>query len=46
MTYQIDSKVDVHIEKRYRNKDDELKIEPYEMQQIELCKIPVMIRSS
>ena len=46
MTYQIDSKVDVHIEKSYRDRKDELIVEKYEQQQIELCKIPVMIRSS
>ena len=49
MTYQIDSKVEVHIEKRKRNKNSnqtgEL-IERYPTKTIELCKIPVMIRSS
>lgn len=47
MTYQIDSKVDVHIEKRKRigNVPGEL-IEEYKTEQIELCKIPVMVRSS
>jgi DNA-directed RNA polymerase II subunit RPB2 len=47
LTYQIDSKVDVHIEKRKRNKRTagEL-IEKYESKCIDLGKIPVMIRSS
>ena len=47
MTYQIDSKVDVHIEKRKRNGNVSGEIiEEYKTEQIELCKIPVMIRSS
>jgi DNA-directed RNA polymerase beta subunit len=48
MTYQIDTKVDVHIEKRKRNSKDQPGdlIEKFEVEQIELCKIPVMVRSS
>jgi DNA-directed RNA polymerase II subunit RPB2 len=47
LTYQIDTKVDIHIEKRHRvgKKPGEL-IEKYETRQIELAKVPVMIRSS
>lgn len=47
LTYQIDAKVDVHIEKRKRKKrtPGEL-IQKYESKQIDLGKIPVMIRSS
>lgn len=47
LTYQIDTKVDIHIEKRKRikKKAGEL-IERFPKRQIELGKIPVMIRSS
>ena len=50
LTYQIDSKVDFHIEKRkrYGNKpgtaDSDL-IEKYETKKIDLCRIPVMVHS-
>ena len=47
LTYQIDSKVDVHIEKRRRKGKvaGEL-IEKYESKRIDLGKIPIMIKSS
>jgi DNA-directed RNA polymerase beta subunit len=47
LTYQIESKVDFHIEQRKRKgkRPGEL-IKKYPAQQIDLCKIPVMIRSS
>ena len=46
LTYQIDTKVDIHIEKRKRikKKAGEL-IERFPKRQIELGRIPVMIRS-
>mmetsp|Transcript_21760 Transcript_21760/g.33598 ORF Transcript_21760/g.33598 Transcript_21760/m.33598 type:complete len:82 (-) Transcript_21760:656-901(-) len=44
MTYQIDSFVDVHIEKRKRNVAEP--VETYTTQRIELGKIPVMVRSA
>ena len=47
LTYHIESKVDVHIEERYRqrNKPGAL-IKRYDTTTIDLGKIPVMIRSS
>jgi DNA-directed RNA polymerase beta subunit len=47
LTYQIDTKVDVHIEKRKRvgNIPTDL-IVRYPTERIDLCKIPVMVRSS
>jgi len=47
MTYMIDSYVDVHIEKRKRNGTAIGDLcQKYDVQRIELCKIPVMVRSS
>ena len=46
LTYQIDTKVDIHIEKKSRkgNRPGKL-LERYKTTQIDLGKIPVMIRS-
>jgi len=47
LTYQIESKVDVHIEKRQRDRRTPGRLlQKYESKCIELGKIPVMIRSS
>lgn len=47
LTYQIECKVDVHIEKRERIRKSAGKLlKAHAPIQIELCKIPVMIRSS
>jgi DNA-directed RNA polymerase II subunit RPB2 len=48
LTYQIESKVDVWVEKRYRHKKKpgDLVCKPFPTVQIELAKIPVMIRST
>lgn len=46
LTYQIDTKVDIHIEKKQRKGNQPGKlIERYKKTQIELGKIPVMIHS-
>lgn len=46
LTYQVDSQVEVHIEKKSRvgNTPQETLVS-YPKRRIELCKIPVMIRS-
>ena len=51
LTYQIDTKVDVHIEKRSKTNNSNGQIPgqllvKYPVEKIELCKIPVMVRSS
>jgi len=46
LTYQVDSEVEVHIEKKRRIGNTATDtIHTYPKRKIELCKIPVMIRS-